>query len=104
MRYSVQTTPLCRLHPDPSPPPRRYGSIRAMRRTSPSGLLVCFCAPQGAVALSEVMSLEELLCPLGGNRERMLANIKGLRGACRYGGAAPAGESCCTCVVEQTMF
>lgn len=47
------------------------------------------------MALSEVMSLEELLCPLGGNRERMSANVRGLRGACRYGGAAPAGKSLC---------
>eukprot|EP00903_Cladosiphon_okamuranus_P017430 g16054.t1 len=48
--------------------------------------------PSGAVALSEVMSLEELLCPLGGNRERMSANVRGLRGACRYSGAAPAED------------
>eukprot|EP00752_Nemacystus_decipiens_P002888 g2687.t1 len=48
--------------------------------------------PAGAVALSEVMSLEELVCPVGGNRERMSANVRGLRGACRYGGAAPAED------------
>ncbi|CAN0093630.1 unnamed protein product [Pylaiella littoralis] len=47
----------------------------------------------GAVGLSEVMSLEELLCPLGGNRERISANVRGLRGACRDGGAAPSGPT-----------
>lgn len=44
------------------------------------------------MGLSEVMSLEELFCPLGGNRERISANVRGLRGACRNGGAAPSGK------------
>lgn len=50
--------------------------------------------PQGAaaVSLSEVMSVEELLCPLGGNRDGISANVRGLRGACRNGGAVPSGE------------
>ncbi|CAN0325402.1 unnamed protein product, partial [Ectocarpus sp. 6 AP-2014] len=39
------------------------------------------------------MSLEELLCPIGGNRELISANVRGLRGACRDGGAAATGRS-----------
>ncbi|CBN75666.1 conserved unknown protein [Ectocarpus siliculosus] len=49
--------------------------------------------PSSAVGLSEVMSLEELLCPIGGNRELISANVRGLRGACRDGGAAAAGRA-----------
>ncbi|CAM9609032.1 unnamed protein product [Laminaria digitata] len=47
----------------------------------------------GAVGLSDVMSLDELFCPLGGNRERISANVRGLRRACRAGGDIPTGES-----------
>ena len=39
------------------------------------------------------MSLDELFCPLGGNRERISANVSGLRRACRAGGDIPTGES-----------
>lgn len=35
------------------------------------------------------MSLDELVCPLGKNRERVSANVKGLRRACRVGAGAP---------------
>ncbi|CAM9709443.1 unnamed protein product [Ectocarpus sp. 12 AP-2014] len=49
--------------------------------------------PSSAVGLSEVMSLEELLCPIGGNRELISANVRGLRGACRDGGAAATGRA-----------
>ena len=45
------------------------------------------------MGLSDVMSVDELFCPLGGNRERISANVKELRRACRAGGDIPTGES-----------
>lgn len=47
---------------------------------------------QSAVGLSEVMSLEELLSPIGENRELISANVRGLRRARRDGGAATTGK------------
>lgn len=46
---------------------------------------------QSTVALSDVMSLEELLCPLRGNRDRISANVRGLHRACRSDTTATAG-------------
>lgn len=48
---------------------------------------------QRAMALSDVMSLEELVCPLKGNRERISTNIRGLQGVCRVDNstAGPSG-------------
>lgn len=45
------------------------------------------------MGLSDVMSLDELFCPLGGNRDRISANVRGLRRACRADGDIPAGDS-----------
>ncbi|CAM9201577.1 unnamed protein product [Scytosiphon promiscuus] len=71
------------------------GQGRASNGAAHSGVGGSWSEPfaTGAVALSEVMSLEELFCPLGGNRERISANVGGLRGACRDGGAASPGQS-----------
>ncbi|CAM9104392.1 unnamed protein product [Ascophyllum nodosum] len=46
----------------------------------------------GTVSLSDVMSLEELVCPLGGNRGRISANLRRLGVVCRGADAASPGH------------